>query len=61
MATSTSPAGNFDRNGGSFFSISGYLAFNEDGMNPDYNVTANNSSDGNNEFMNRLKPPKERV
>ena len=44
-----------DRN---FFSISGYLAFNENGLQPIYDEPEEEAAE-NNEFLKRLKPAKQ--
>jgi hypothetical protein len=44
-----------DRN---FFSISGYLAFNENGLQPIYDEPEEEPPDSN-EFLKRLKPAKQ--
>ena len=44
-----------DRN---FFSISGYLAFNENGLQPIYDEPEEEAPE-NNEFLKRLKPAKQ--
>ena len=62
-ASATSDAGNFDRkiNGGPFFSISGYLAFNEDAHDEKLIEQQEEVEEEQNEFVKRLKPAKQRV
>ena len=43
-----------------FFSISGYLAFNENGLQPIYDEPEEEAAE-NNEFLKRLKPAKQNL
>ena len=43
---------------GSCFSISGYLAFNEDGLQPIFDEPEEEETNLENEFQKRLKPAK---